>query len=165
MQVHIGNRWLEEGREQEAHELLSTLYHWAGHDPASATLLRDQVGAVVFRDKPKGTAAMSYDIQRGGKGHIVVYRPEEPHGLGEWVHELGHAAEDYATQQGILDSKDIHARYGIGRLPSSYGWGRPSEDFAECWVAVAGDGYDKNLERWAPEKHADIARVREALAR
>lgn len=123
--------------EEKVHEQLSRLSNALDQFPVLGKIFRAQGGRVRYETRPsyKPTANASWD---NSKGAIMIWNTvggdDWPIFPSVWVHELGHAAENYANP------RELGRLFGRGRMVSSYAWTNGSEDFAETFTAyILGD--------------------------
>ena len=136
------------------YEYTSKLAHMLERNPVLQRTLDDYVDVISYREHrwPGQTATAEYDpLTRT----INVY----PLRLGEdewrirngstWIHEIGHAAEDYAPN---LAESRVFGELDQ-RIVSMYGYGSFDEDFAETYTALVGKWEMGQVPTWVPEKY------------
>jgi hypothetical protein len=117
------------------------------HDPVVSRVAEDQVRGIAFvRDRrPGDTASASYDPV----SKMIQIYPHRGYDMpaGTWTHEIGHAAESYASN--IADRG-----FGSGNVASMYGDGRFDEDWAELFTAARSDIWTiQEIAEWMPDKY------------
>jgi len=141
---HIDN----DTEPSRAYQEVSWLLNMANANPVLAQALQEQVKGIQYKDRPSGSsAAMQFDpLTR----HIFVYPGHYAPPPSAWIHEIGHAAEEYAP--GYYDSGLFGQEQG--RIVSTYADGKPDEDFAEMFTALVGQWDIAGVREWVPEKYA-----------
>lgn len=126
------------------HKQTSQLLNMAEANPVLAQTMREKVRGIEYRDNPSGSTAIAEFRPTTGLIHVYPTTFDLP--AGTWVHEIGHAAEGY-TNGGFWKF------FGQGKIASSYGDIKPSEDFAEMFELMVGGSHVAEMKAWVPKKY------------